>query len=108
MLPHDPLVHTQGLAYAEGQLYESIGRVGHSALRRIDVESGVVQDHLTLGFTYKTARGGELTFAYMHAFSNSVSAPTMLNSFVPPGVSAGSASFKMYQNAVGIAYGWRM
>lgn len=69
---------------------------------------GVVQDHLTLGLTYKTATGGELTFGYMHAFNNSVTAPSLLNSFVPPGVSAGSASIKMYQNAFGIAYGWKM
>lgn len=69
---------------------------------------GVVQDHVTFGFTYKTATGGELTFAYMHAFNHGVTAPSLLNSFVPPGVSAGSASIKMYQNAVGVAYGWKM
>lgn len=69
---------------------------------------GVVQDHVTFGFTYKTSTNGELTFAYMHAFNHGVTAPTFLNAFVPPGVSAGSASIKMYQNAVGIAYGWRM
>lgn len=69
---------------------------------------GVVRDHLTLGATYKTSTGGELTFAYMHAFNHGVTAPTMLNSFVPPGVSAGSVSIKMYQNAFGVAYGWKM
>ena len=45
VLPHDPLVHTQGLAYAGGYLYESTGLVGHSTLRRIDVESGAVRDN---------------------------------------------------------------
>lgn len=69
---------------------------------------GVVQDHLTFGLTYKTAGGGELTVGYMHAFNKSVTAPSLLNSFVPPGVSAGSVKIKMYQNAIGIAYGWRM
>ena len=69
---------------------------------------GVVQDHLTFGFTYKTSTNGELTFAYMHAFNHGVTAPSLLNSFVPPGVSAGNASIKMYQNAAGIAYGWKM
>jgi len=68
---------------------------------------GVIQDHVTLGFTYKTATGGELTLAYMHAFNNSVTAPSLLNSFAG-GANAGDVSIKMYQNAVGIAYGWKM
>ncbi len=41
-IPHDPAAHTQGLAYADGNLYESTGLVGASTLRRIDVESGQV------------------------------------------------------------------
>ena len=45
VLRHDALVHTQGLAYAEGRLYESTGLVGHSTLRRIDIESGAVRDN---------------------------------------------------------------
>jgi glutamine cyclotransferase len=43
VLPHDPLVHTQGLAYAPGHLYESTGVVGHSTLRRLDIVTGAVQ-----------------------------------------------------------------
>jgi glutamine cyclotransferase len=42
-LAHDPGAHTQGLAYADGQLYESTGLVGASTLRRIDIQSGRVQ-----------------------------------------------------------------
>lgn len=42
-IPHDPGAHTQGLAYADGRLYESTGLVGASTLRRIDVESGQVR-----------------------------------------------------------------
>lgn len=68
---------------------------------------GVVQDHLTFGFTYKTSTSGELTFAYMHAFNKSVSGPSFFNNFTG-GLPAGSEQIKMYQNAVGIAYGWRM
>lgn len=45
VLRHDSTVHTQGLAYAEGHLYESTGLVGHSTLRRIDIESGAVRDN---------------------------------------------------------------
>lgn len=69
---------------------------------------GVVQDHLTLGLTYAMAGGGELSFAYMHAFSNSVSGPSFFNNFTPPGVSAGNETIEMHQNAIGIAYGLKL
>jgi len=72
------------------------------------VAPGVVQDHVTLGFTHKTKSGGELTVTYMHAFENSVTGPSFFNNFTPPGVSAGSETIKMQQNAIGIAYGWKM
>ena len=68
---------------------------------------GVVQDHLTFGFTYKTSTNGELTFAYMHAFNHEVTASSLLNSYVAP-LPAGNVSIKMYQDAVGVAYGWKM
>ena len=67
---------------------------------------GVVQDHLTLGLTYKTSTGGELTFAYMHAFSKSVSGTSLFQGFgVVPG---GTETIKMHQDSLGIAYGWKM
>jgi len=68
---------------------------------------GVVQDHLALGFTYKTKSGGELTMAYMHAFNHGVTGPSLFNNF-SGGLPAGSETIKMYQNAFGIAYGWNM
>ncbi len=66
---------------------------------------GVIQDHLTLGLTHKTSSGGELTLAYMHAFSKSVTGSSLYNSF---GVPAGNETIRMYQNSFGIAYGWKM
>ena len=69
---------------------------------------GVIEDHVTLGFTYKTKSGGELTMFYMHAFENSVTGPSFFNNFTPPGATAGTETIKMYQNSIGIAYGWRM
>jgi long-chain fatty acid transport protein len=68
---------------------------------------GVVQDHLTFGFTYKTSTNGELTFAYMHAFNHGVTAASLLNAYTAP-LPAGNVSIKMYQDAVGVAYGWKM
>lgn len=58
---------------------------------------GVVTDHLTLGATYRLANGGELSFAYMHAFKNTVTGT---------GFSAG-VSNRMYEDSFGVAYGMK-
>jgi len=68
---------------------------------------GVIEDHVTLGFTYKTKSGGELTIAYIHGLNNSVTGPSFFNNFTAP-ASSGTETIKMYQNSIGIAYGWRM
>jgi len=65
---------------------------------------GVVQDHLTLGFTYTMQGGSELTMAYMHAFENSVSGPAN-NPYFPVG---GTETIKMHQDALGIAWGTKL
>jgi len=66
------------------------------------VAPGVVQDHLTLGFTYNVSKDSELTMAYMHAYKNSVSGPSLFNSWV-----GGTAidKIEMSQDSLGIAYG---
>jgi long-chain fatty acid transport protein len=69
---------------------------------------GVVQDHVTLGLTYTFQGGGELTAAYMHAFQNSVTGPSFFNNFVPPPATAGTEKIQMYENSLGVAYGWKM
>jgi len=69
------------------------------------IAPGVVQDHLTLGLTHKTKSGGELTFAYMHAFEKSVTGSSLFNTWVP---GTGSETIKMHQDSFGIAYGWKM
>jgi len=62
---------------------------------------GVVQDHLTLGFTYTLQDRSELTMAYMHAFEKSVSGPAT-NPYFNVG---GTETIKMYQDSLGIAWG---
>jgi long-chain fatty acid transport protein len=66
---------------------------------------GVVQDHVTLGATYVLPNKSELSFAYMHAFEENVngngSIPTLL-------FGGGEANLKMYQDSLGIAYGWQL
>lgn len=46
--PHDPKAFTQGLAFADGQLYEGTGWFGESSLRRVNLESGEVLQYVPL------------------------------------------------------------
>ena len=46
--PHDAGAFTQGLVFEEGVLYEGTGRYGHSTLRKVDLETGVVLQSLDL------------------------------------------------------------
>ncbi len=41
--PHDPAAFTQGLAIADGRLYEGTGQYGASSLRRVDLTTGRVE-----------------------------------------------------------------
>jgi len=65
---------------------------------------GVVEQHLTLGATWILQNKSELTVSYMHAFSNSVTGPSA-SALLGVG---GTETLKMYQNSIGIAYGWKM
>uniref|UniRef100_UPI0040561EA3 glutaminyl-peptide cyclotransferase n=1 Tax=Candidatus Electronema sp. TaxID=2698783 RepID=UPI0040561EA3 len=40
---HDQNAFTQGLAWDKGEMYESTGLNGHSSLRRVDLESGTIE-----------------------------------------------------------------
>ena len=60
---------------------------------------GIVKDHATLGMTYLTNAGNELTVAYMHAFENTVSGASNFG---------GTDTISMYQNSLGVAYSWKM
>jgi len=62
---------------------------------------GVVQDHVTAGFTYTLGDGSEITMAYMHAFKKAVSGPAA-NPYFPVG---GTETIEMSQNSLGIAWG---
>ena len=66
------------------------------------IAPGVVKDHVTLGFTYALSKQSELTMAYMHAFENSVEAPSLYTNWL--GAAGGTEKIKMYQNSLGIAY----
>jgi len=42
--PHDEGAFTQGLLWHDGRLYESTGLYGESSLRRVELETGVVEE----------------------------------------------------------------
>lgn len=65
---------------------------------------GVVQDHITLGATWVLPNKSELSFAYMHAFEEKVRG----NGSIPAGFGGGEANIKMYQDSIGVAYGWKL
>lgn len=70
---------------------------------------GVVQDHLTLGFTYTTRSGGELTMSFAHAFSEDVTGGHLFAGMGGGNPPAGTTNtIKMHQNSIGIAYSWKM
>ena len=50
--PHDTSAYTQGLLWRDGILYESTGKYGSSALRKVDLESGRVLQSHHLGDSY--------------------------------------------------------
>lgn len=50
--PHDPGAFTQGLVYADGELYESTGLLGESTLRRVELKTGRVLQQIALPKDY--------------------------------------------------------
>jgi len=62
----------------------------------------VTKDHLHLGATWASKSGKELSFAYIHAFNNTVNG---VNS-IPSAYGGGNANLSMYQNSFQIAFGW--
>ncbi|MDD2774487.1 MAG: outer membrane protein transport protein [Gallionella sp.] len=65
---------------------------------------GVVQDHLTLGATWNVSKDNELSFSYMHAFKQTVSGTAGTAGMV----GGTAANINMYQDALGVAYSWKL
>jgi len=62
----------------------------------------VVQHHLTAGATLALHNGKEVNLAYQHAFQKTVNG---VNS-ISPGFGGGEANLKMYQDSIGLSFGW--
>jgi glutamine cyclotransferase len=50
--PHDTVAFTEGLVYDNGWLFESTGGFVDSSLRRVSLENGTIEQHLTLPGQY--------------------------------------------------------
>lgn len=68
------------------------------------IAPGVVQSHMTLGFSYNMPDKSSITVAYMHAFENSVTGSSLFNAVLGPGA-GGTEKISMSQNSLGIAWG---
>jgi glutaminyl-peptide cyclotransferase len=97
--PHDPQAFTQGLEYHGGYLYESIGREGRSALRRVDLTSGrVLQEHrlddqyFAEGLTILNDRIYQLTWKHGRGFVYDRETFAVLDSFSYTGEGWGLAN----------------
>ena len=86
--PHDPTAFTQGLLLSDGVFYESTGRYGQSTLRKVDPETGEVQQSISIDDTYFAEglarvddRLIQLTWKAGKAFVYDVNTFDLLNTF---------------------------
>jgi long-chain fatty acid transport protein len=70
-----------------------------------------VEDHVTVGASYRPSKNIEWSFNAMHGFENTISGPTAFSNF-PPGVDNGppvdNASISMEINTFGISFGYSL
>lgn len=64
---------------------------------------GVIQDHASLGATWRQGKSGELSFAYTHGFKKTVNG----SGSIPAGYGGGEANIHLAEDILGIAYGWK-
>ena len=62
----------------------------------------VVQNHVTAGATWGLQNGKEVSIAYLHAFQNTLNG---VNS-IPAAFGGGEANLRMYQDSIGVSFGW--
>ncbi|WP_323761452.1 glutaminyl-peptide cyclotransferase [Maricaulis sp.] len=90
--PHDANAFTQGLFIHEGELFESTGRVGQSSLRRVDLETGRVEQSVAIAppvFGEGSARIGDeiymLSWVSERGFVFDADTFEQIDSFTYPG-----------------------
>ncbi len=90
--PHDTAAYTQGLVYADGWLFESIGRYGRSEVRRVELATGRVDaahrlaaDEFGEGLTFLGGRLYQLTWKSAVGYVYDAVTLTPLDSFTYAG-----------------------
>lgn len=108
---HDVTAVKLGASYAYSETLTLRAGYNHtdSPIRSADtffniLAPGVIKDHLTLGATWVLPTKGELSFSYVHAFENTVNGANSIPGFM----GGGNANLTMYQDSLGIAYGWNL
>ena len=64
---------------------------------------GVIEQHFSLGATWRLDPKSELSFSYMHAFENTVNG----SNSIPAAFGGGNANIKMSQDSLGVAFGMK-
>jgi long-chain fatty acid transport protein len=67
---------------------------------------GVIKHRMTLGATYQWQKH-EVTGAFMYAFKNDVTGPSLLNGFLPPGTPGFNEKIEMYEWSLGVQYAYK-
>jgi glutaminyl-peptide cyclotransferase len=90
--PHDPNAFTQGLAFADGQLYEGTGRNGQSSLRKVALETGEISQrsnldaqHFGEGITIMNGKVYQLTWQTHLGFVYDLASFKLEKTFFLPG-----------------------
>jgi long-chain fatty acid transport protein len=63
-----------------------------------------VQDHLTLGGTWKATSGNELSVAYTYGFKQTVNG----SNSIPSSFGGGNANISLEENILSVAYAWKL
>lgn len=97
--PHDSAAYTQGLAFRDGFLYEGTGLNGRSSLRKVNLETGSVVQHVDLpseffgeGITIYKDRVFQLTWKSHICFVYDLSSFRRVRQFQYPGEGWGLAA----------------
>lgn len=67
------------------------------------VAPGTIQHHVSLGASWKHGAHGELSFAYTHAFEETVEG----SGSIPAAFGGGEADIRLSADILALAYGWR-
>jgi long-chain fatty acid transport protein len=106
---HDITAEKVGLGYQVNHALTLRGGYNHSRAPFDGTQTffnllapAVVQNHVTVGATWSLQNGKEININYLHAFGGTVNGA----SSIPPNAGGGNANLNMYQNSVGVSFGW--